>query len=527
MNDSALGFGSRVLQPFAARGLGFAKLVSVGNEADLGVGELVDLLVDDPDTRVILLFLETIRAAARLARAAERACAAGKPVVAYKLGRSSLGEALARSHTGALAGSDAAVDAFFRRSGIVRVDMLETLIEIAPLLAGRRPPTRLARSPRIAVVTTTGGGAASVVDRLGTLGIETLTPDAAFIAAMSAQGIPVKPAPLIDLTLAATSEKYRSVLEALLSHPDCDAVLAVVGSSAQFHPELAVKPIVGIASSAKPLAVFLAPHAEYSLKLLAEAGVPAFRTPEACADALGAYFSWRAPRPARAAPAIAWPENLPVTGTLDEAHALSLFAALGVPTVPWAIARAPEYAHAIAYPVAAKVLSPDILHKTEAGGVVLAVGNRAAFDARVPQMLADVRAAAPEARIEGVLVQSMADGLAEVIVGYRHDALIGPVVIVGMGGRLAEIYRDTCVRCAPVDEAEAMDMIASVKGLALVRGYRGLPRGDVAALAHAVAAVSRLALIEVQLVVEAEINPLMVRTDGVLAVDGVVILGKA
>ena len=513
-----------ILSRGAARGLGFAKLVSVGNEADLGVGELVDMLAGDPDTRVILLFLETIRDAAALARAAAHAHAAGKPVVAYKLGRSALGEALARSHTGALAGSDAAVDAWFRRAGIVRVDMLETLIEIAPLLDGRSPPQRLARAPRVAVVTTTGGGAASVVDRLGTLGIDTLTPDAALIASLGAQGIAVKAAPIIDLTLAATSDKYRAVLEALLAHPDCDAVLAVVGSSAQFHPGLAVKPIVGIAAGPKPLAVFLAPHAETSLRLLAEAGVPAFRTPEACADALAAYFSWRAPRPASPAAAIAWPKALPASGALDEAQALTLFAALGVPAVPWAVAREPDCAHAIAYPVAAKVLSRDILHKTEVGGVALALADRAAFEARVPHMLAAVRAAAPEARIQGVLVQQMADGLAEAIVGYRHDALIGPVVMVGMGGRLAEIYRDTCVRCAPVDEAEALEMIAAVKGLALVRGYRGLPRGDVAALARALAAVSRLALIENQPVIEAEINPLMVLTDGVLALDGLAVL---
>jgi acyl-CoA synthetase (NDP forming) len=243
----------------AARGLGFAKLVSVGNEADLGVGELVELLADDPDTRVILLFLETIRDAPRLARAAARAHAAGKPLVAYKLGRSALGEALARSHTGTLAGNDAAVDAFLRANGILRVDLLETLVEIAPLLAGRVPP-RLCREPRVAVVTTTGGGAASVVDRLGTLGIATLTPDAALIAALREQGITVKSAPIIDLTLAATSGTYRAVLQALLAHPDCDAVLAVVGSSAQFHPDLAVKPIVGVARGDKPLAVFLAPH---------------------------------------------------------------------------------------------------------------------------------------------------------------------------------------------------------------------------------------------------------------------------
>ncbi|CAN0204180.1 unnamed protein product, partial [Phaeothamnion confervicola] len=278
----------------AARGLGFSKLVSVGNESDVGVGELVEVLADDPDTSVILLFLETIRDAATLARAARRAHAAGKPVVAYKLGRSALGEALARSHTGALAGSDAAVDAYFRHNGIVRVDMLETLVEIVPLLAGRKPPL-LQRQPRVAVVTTTGGGAASVVDRLGTLGIATLTPDAELIGALKDKGVSVRSAPIIDLTLAATADKYRAVLETLLAHPDCDAALAVVGSSAQFHPDFAVKPIVGVARGAKPLAAFLAPNAEASLRLLAEAGVPGFRTPEACADALSAYFRWTSP----------------------------------------------------------------------------------------------------------------------------------------------------------------------------------------------------------------------------------------
>src|SRR3954452_18831934 len=164
-----------VLSRGAARGLGFAKLVSVGNEADLGVGELVQLLAADDDTRVVLLFLETIRDPGALASACRACHAAGKPVVAYKLGRSALGEALARSHTGALAGADAAIDAYFRDCGIVRVDLLETLSETPPLLRGRRPPD-LARPGRVAVVTTTGGGAATVVDRLGLAGIEALGP---------------------------------------------------------------------------------------------------------------------------------------------------------------------------------------------------------------------------------------------------------------------------------------------------------------------------------------------------------------
>ena len=238
----------------AARGLGFAKLVSLGNESDIGTGELVELLAEDGGTKVILLFLETVRDAGRLAGAARSAHAAGKPVVAYKLGRSQLGEALAHSHTGALAGSDAALDAYFRDCGILRVDMLETLLEIAPLVGGRRPPD-LGRAGRVAVLTTTGGGAASVVDRLGTLGVETIAPDSK--------------SPIIDLTMTVTAEKYTAVLGDLLASPQCDGVLAVVGSSAQFHPQLAVEPIVRSKRDAKPLAVFLTPHAERSLALLA------------------------------------------------------------------------------------------------------------------------------------------------------------------------------------------------------------------------------------------------------------------
>ena len=458
----------------AARGLGFAKLVSVGNEADLGVGELVELLVDDPDTRVISLFLETVRDAARLALAARKAHAAGKPIVAYKLGRSALGEALARSHTGALAGADRALDAFFRDCGILRVDLLETLIEIPPLLSGRNPP-QVPRVPKVAVVTTTGGGAASVVDRLGLHGIE--------LASMN------------DLTMTATADTYAKTLERLLGSPECDAVLAAVGSSAQFHPELAVEPIVRAPRTAKPLAAFLTPHAERSLSLLAGKGVPAFRTPEACADAFAAYFAWRAPRIV---------SQFPVPTLKDDPF--ELLAGLGIPVAQHAVVQPPGYAHAIPYPVALKRL--DLEHKTEAGGVVLDV-----------QSDMELRAHARRMGQDRLLVQRMERGLGEAIVGYRDDPVVGPVVLVGAGGTLAEIYRDFALACAPVSEAEALAMIEQVKGLAPLRGYRNLPKGDLAALARAVSAFSRLALVEGRPVAEAEINPLIVRRQGVVAVD--------
>ena len=467
----------------AARGLGYAKLVSVGNECDLGVGELVELLADDPQTKVIALFLETVRDAEGLARAARRAQAAGKPVVAYKLGRSALGEALARSHTGALAGADRALDAFFRDCGIVRVDMLETLIEIPPLLAGLRPAA-LARPPRVAVVTTTGGGAAAVVDRLGLHGIE--------LASMN------------DLTMTATADIYARTLERLIASPECDAVLAAVGSSAQFHPELAVEPIVrvGAAGKAKPLAAFLTPHAERSLALLAAKGVPAFRTPEACADAFAAYFSWRSPR--------SLPEFSPPA---FHEEPFALLAGLGIPVAQHATVQPPDYEHAIPYPVALKRL--DLEHKTEADGVVLDV-----------QSGMELRAHARRMGQDRYLVQRMERGLAEAIVGYRDDPVVGPLVLVGAGGTLAEVYRDFALARAPVSESEAVGLIEQVKGLAPIRGYRNLPKGDLRALARTVSAFSRLALVEGRPIAEAEINPLIVRREGVVAVDARLVLKK-
>jgi acyl-CoA synthetase (NDP forming) len=526
ISQSGTMLGS-VLSRGAPRGLGFAKLISVGNEADLGVGELVDMLADDPATQVIVLFLETVRDGARLAAAARKAHAAGKPVVAYKLGRSRLGEALAHSHTGALAGVDAAVDAYFRDCGIVRVDMLETLIEIAPLLAGQIPP-RLLRAARIAVVTTTGGGAASVVDRLGMHGLETLVPDAALRERLGALGVPTPDSPIIDLTMAATGKRYADVLGVLLESPACDAVLAVVGSSAEFHPQLAIDPILRSSRTAKPLVAFLTPHAERSLALLAERGIAAFRTPESCADALAAFFAWREPRrmagQAATASRLEWPSELPCRGRLDEAQALALFSALGVPAVESAIAHAPRYEHGLAYPVTAKILSPDVAHKTEVGGVALRIATRSEFDEQVRTLLASVAATRPDARVEGIIAQRMEVGLAEAIVGYRHDTMVGPLVLVGAGGMLAELYGDYALRLAPVSEEEAAMMIEEVKGLATLRGYRNLPRGDVAALAKAVAALSRLALMTGQPVAEAEINPLIVKSKGVVAVDGLVVL---
>ena len=507
------------------RGAGFSKLVSVGNESDLAVGEIADLLVDDPETRVILLFMETIRDADRLARGARRAYAAGKPVIVFKLGRSAVGVELASSHTGAMTGSDDMADAFFRAHGMLRVDLLETLFELPTLIASWKPAAR----HRVAALTTTGGGAATVVDRLGTLGVEVVAPTAGVITSLAQKKIQISGARLTDLTLAgAKKEIYSGVLNELLASDHCDLVLAVVGSSAQFQPHIAIDPILEAAPRSKPLAVFCAPQADASLSLLGEHGIAGFRTPEACADAIRAWRDWRAPleTPAPDAKRVAAARAL-LGGKrrLNEQEACRVFDALGVRAAASETLTTPEQAVKLEFPVVAKILSPDIAHKTDAGGVVIGIATPDELKRAAAAILQRVRTKHPGAKVNGVLVQRMEQGLAEVILGYKRDPQVGPVVVLGAGGVLAEVYRDFAVRLAPVTEDEAARMIEQVKGFAVIRGYRGLPRGDVAALARAVSAFSQLAHLEPG-VAEAEINPLLVKAEGlgVVAVDGLLVL---
>lgn len=507
------------------RGTGFSKLVSVGNESDLAVGEITDLLVEDADTRVILLFMETIRDAERLARAARRAFDAGKPVVVFKLGRSGVGVELASSHTGAMTGSDDTADTFFRAHGMLRVDLLETLFELPALILGKKPGAR----HRVAAMTTTGGGAATVVDRLGTLGVEVVPPTDEVVARLARKKIGITRARLTDLTLAgAKKEIYSAMLNELLASDHCDLVLAVVGSSAQFQPHIAIDPILETKRGEKPLAVFCAPQADASLALLSEAGIAGFRTPEACADAIRAWRDWRAPLPVPAADAGRVASARTLLGgkpRLNEHEACRVFGKLGVPAAPSERITAPEQEVKIEFPVVAKILSPDITHKTDAGGVAIGIATPDELKRAAAAILQRVRVKHPAAKINGVLVQRMEKGLAEVILGYKRDPQVGPVVVLGVGGVLAEIYRDFALRLAPVTEEEAGRMIEEVKGLAVIRGYRGLPRGDTAALARAVSAFSQLAHLEPR-VAEAEVNPLIVKPEGegVVAVDGLLVL---
>src|SRR5712672_3501290 len=487
-----------------ARHIGFAGLVSVGNEVDLSVGEICAATLDDPDIDGYLLFLETLRKAASLRAFALAAAARGKPVLAYKLGRSSAARELAVSHTGALAGEDDVAEAFLADCGIARVETFEALIEGLPLVARVPARPRGARPAAVAVVTTTAGGATTVVDPLAARGITIAPPSAETYARLDAAGIAVARARIVDLTIAgARYEAMKGALDILLGAPEFDLVVAVVGSSARFHPELALKPIIDCAGAAKPLAAFVVPDAPQALARLSAAGVPCFRTPEACADAVAAALRRRVPVPA----VVRQPAPPGGGRLLDELEAYALLDRLGLARAPGValaatISRAP--ALPFPYPVAAKLLG-EIAHKSDIGGVALGIADGTGLVAAVAKMRA---------------------GVGEALIGYRVDRDVGPLVMVAAGGVFTEIYRDRSLRLAPVDLDTARDMIAGVRGLKVFAGYRGKPAGDLDALARAVVALSQLALDET--VAEAEINPLIVRPagQGVIAVDALAKLNE-
>jgi acetate---CoA ligase (ADP-forming) len=498
-----------------ARGTGFAGFVSVGNEVDLSLGEICAATLDDPDIDGYMLFLETMRHADTLRRFAHSAAERGKPIIAYKLGRSATARELAVSHTGALAGEDDVADQFLKSCGIARVDTLEGLIEGLPLLS-RVPVAARGGRKRVGVVTTTAGGATMVVDPLASRGVTIEPASADTLARLAAAGVEVKPARLVDLTIAgARYQTMKAALDILTTAPEFDLVLAAIGSSARSQPETTVRPIIDSAGAARPLAAFLVPDAPQALAMLSSAGVPNFRTPEACADAIAAALSRQAPRPLATRTAAPAASSGPI---LDELAAGALLDRLGIARAPSValevgIARVPPLP--CAYPVAVKVLCAEIAHKTDVGGVALGVADGDA-------LLAAIRGA----RVARVLVQPMVSGLGEVLLGYRVDRDVGALIMVAAGGVLTEIASDRSLRLAPIDLATAHEMIAEVRSLIALAGYRGRPAGDLDALAHAMVALSRLA--DDASIAEAEINPLIVREagEGVIAVDALVKLAR-
>lgn len=533
------GILGSVLSRAEARGIGFSRLVGTGNEADLQVEDIVEYLLDDDATAVIALYLEGLRDVARFRQLALRARELGKPIVAFKVGRSEAGARSASSHTGAMAGSDKVYDAMFEQHGVVRAATFADLIDVAGALTTGRWP----RGNRLGVLTSTGGAGVLVADACGVVGFESPPPDAP-TAATLAQLLPGEAALAqrnpVDLTLAGLrSDIFRSAIAALLASPTYDALVIIVGSSGIAQPELAAGPVLeALTESDKPLLVYVSPYAPNIVAYLNRRGVPAFDTPEGCAAALSAMA--RAATPTRHPRSFDTSQpQLPVDfafprGSLNEGESKALFSRFGIPGVREQIARTPEAAEQAALElvgpggsVALKVLARDLAHKTEAGGVKVGVAIQDVAAEATDLMIA-VRERSPRTRIEGVLVQELVRGGVEMILGYTRDPQVGPAILVGAGGIAAELYGDAIVRLPPLTEADAREMVERLVCYPLLTGYRGRPPADLDALVRAIVAFSEMALALGDRLLEAEINPLFVLPEGqgVLAADGLAVFSR-
>ena len=517
-----------------AQGIGFSKLISTGNESDLEVSDFVDHLADDPATNVIVLYLEGLRNPQAFRAAAQRARANGKAIVAFKVGRSESGARSAASHTGALAGSDAAYDAFFQQTGVIRAERFSDLLDIpAALASGKR-----LKGNRVAIITSSGGAATLLADAGGLVGLEVPAPDEATaekLRSLEIEGATLDRNP-IDVTLAGVkSEIFTKVLDAVTASATYDAVAVVLGSSALREPETASVPMRTAAqNSDKPIVGYASPSAPELVRRLNLAGVPTFAAPEGCAMALAALRRLAEVETADSAPSSvpAIPERVRSSikpGPMNEAEAKRLFASFGIGVTREVVAATAREAEAAAQTfggrVVVKILSRHVSHKTEVGGVT--VGVSPAEVAACCEAMTGRFAKATGREPEGFLIQELVAGGTELILGYHRDPQLGPLILLGMGGIAAEVYRDTALRLAPLTRRDAEQMIASLKAAPLLQGFRGRPQADLNALIETMLAFSGMVMALGDTLVEAEINPLfaMPGRGGVVAADAVVVLG--
>jgi acyl-CoA synthetase (NDP forming) len=531
------GILGALLSRAAARGIGLSKLVSTSNEADLDLADFIDALAGDDATRVIALYVETVRHPDRFRAAALKAARAGKPVVAFKIGRSEAGARAAVSHTGALAGADRMYDALFRQVGVIRAQEFGALLDISAALA----TGRVLRGRRVAVLTSTGGAGTLVSDSLGVAGFETPAPDADTAAQLRAlqtgphAALDRNP---IDVTLAGLQpELLRGAIRALLASPSYDALAIIVGSSGMAQPELMAGAIHDcLPLSDKPVIAFISPHAPDVAALLTQRGVPAFTAAEGCSVALaGMLHAARLDALPHGDGGVASTTPVDIgdfpTGSLDEAQAKQLFARFGLPCARETIVQTPadaeQAAQAFGGRVVLKVLSSTITHKSDVGGVAVGIAP-GQVGARLAAMAAEVESSTG-VRPNRFLVQEMVSGGTELIVGMHRDAL-GTAILLGMGGVAAELFKDTRLCLLPprggLSRDDALELVHGLKTWPLLDGFRGRPKADVDALLAAVVAFSQMVAQLGERLVEAEINPLFVlpQGQGVQAADGVAVL---
>ncbi len=512
--------------------IGLSKFVSVGNKADLNENDFLAYLKDDPQTDVILFYLEDLADPRRFFQLAQEITSGPqpKPILAIKSGRTAAGARAASSHTGALAGSDEAYDALFAQCGVLRVESLEELFDYALAFSSQPLP----KGNRVAIVTNAGGLGIMAVDASVRYGLEIAAFQDATIEKLR-RGLP--PAANIhnpvDVLGDGREDRYRVALDGALQDDQVDGVIVI--STPQLMTDLpAIAATVAEVTPqyGKPTLVcqMALGEIEETLAIWTRAKLPHYHFPEEAARSMGAMARYAASiQPASHEVKSFTDVDREALKTLlarvkgagrrhllePEAH--ELFRAYGFQVAPFHWARSPEEAawaaESVGYPVALKIVSPDVIHKFDVGGVRLNLKTLAEVAQAYRDIMAAVAAAQPQASLQGVLVQQMAAKGRETILGMTRDPHFGPLLMFGLGGTYVEIFKDVIFRVAPISEHWADKMIRELKGFQIFTGYRGEPPADLAAIAQCLERLSQLVL-EFPEIKELDINPLMVFPEG-------------
>ena len=535
--------GLAILETAAALNLGISHFVSVGNKADVSGNDLIEYWEQDPGTSVILLYLESFGNPRRFTQIARRV-ARKKPIIVVKSGRTRAGMRAAMSHTGSLAGTDKAVDALCTQSGVIRTDTIEELFDVAMLVANQPIP----RGARVGIVTNAGGPGIMASDACESHGLEVpelsvATVDAlrAFLPREAGMRNPV------DMIASAQPESFERAVRLVADDPGVDALLVIYVPPIVTSPEEVARAIARGAEAAnraaaerhappKPvLTCFMGSHGvPAGLRSLHECNVPSYTFPEAAAIALaravryglwlgkpeGAIVVFEDAEPARASGSIAPAlRRAPPDGSvwLRPAEVRGLLAAYGIAMPDQEVVAsgpaAGEAARRIGFPVAVKLVSDAVTHKSEIGGVVLDLYDEAGVRAACEGFEARLRAAGQAREMQGIIVQSMVRDGVEAIVGMTHDPSFGPMLMFGLGGVYVELLKDVVFRLHPITDRDARDMVRTPRSFPLLEGYRGAPPADVAALEELLLRFSQL-VGEHPEIAEMDLNPVKVLPPG-------------
>ncbi|MBP6870797.1 MAG: bifunctional acetate--CoA ligase family protein/GNAT family N-acetyltransferase [Bacteroidales bacterium] len=526
--------------------IGFSYFVSIGNTMDVGFGDLIDFFGQDPSTRSIILYVESISKARQFMTAA-RAFARKKPIIVYKAGRFPESAAAAASHTGAMASEDAVYDAVFQRAGVARVFDIGDIFNFTELMAQKNIP----KGRNLAIITNAGGPGVMATDalismdgKLTKLSDETMKKLNDYLPPFWSHGNPV------DVLGDAPPERFATATRIVLDDPNVDAVLVILTPQAMTNPTATALEITKLADhTVKPImAAWLGGESmREGISIFNKHGLSTYDTPEGAIRAFMTLASYSKNLDAL----FETPKDFPVSFTLDrdkvrkefvEKHftkerilsedvSKALLTAYGIPTTQPMVAKsaieAADIANRIGYPVVMKIHSPDITHKSDMGGVILNIKDEDGVWNNFKNMTRSIKEKMPSANIEGVTIQPMVNmkDATEMILGIKKDPVFGTVLLVGMGGTGAEVFKDTKLAFPPLNERLTRTMIKSLKIYPFLKGYRGAPEKDIEKLIEVIIRLSYLAA-DYPEIIELDINPLLVGTSDVIALDARIVIDK-